>query len=149
MKLKKLLVEQGNNPVMRYQAEYMWDKGVGRWVGENTNQSFEEAVADAEEEYEGSVYHPGVWVGFSFGDVSVGAEADEDGSYERINLEGDACIIVVGEMEPNHPLFRKVGKDIQIRAEELVDASMESDRDDREHRRNPSRFYGVNKRDFM
>ncbi len=150
MKLNTILLEK-DAPVVSYYAEFEHNEGlVGKWDIEETGDSFEQAVKDSQKALgvKGNSMYPGVWVGWILNEPKVVPEADEEGDYTTVQQGGEAIVIMTGAPDPNHPLLRKVIKEMSLESNEAAQDALYDHRDEQEYRADPHRYYGVSKRDF-
>lgn len=159
MKLGKILSEARararpgtQRGVTHYHAEFSGDGtnlDWSKWDAQKA-RNYEDAIANAKDEFQvdGQEYTRGVWVGTHINDVEFNDDATEEGPWRRAEVSGEACIVVQGKMEPSHPLFRKVQKDVSAMVSDHIEDATYNDRETQEERRNPYGFRGLNKRDF-
>ena len=148
MKINKVLSEQGGQ-VMLYHAEYSMNNGIGR-IDSDSVESLQDGLDVAHDEFsiEAKQMFPGVWVGWSFGEAEISDDADEDGPYQYTELTGDLVIITNQQISPEHPIFKKVVRQMDMEADDEMSEAQYAHRDEQEYRRDPYAYYGVKRSDF-
>ena len=144
MKASDVLVEQGK-PVLVYHADYSHSSGLDKFATEGPEEeSFQEVIKGMADEFgieDGQQVHPEVWVGWKFGE----AEFDEDST----EMSGDVVIVSQGQIPPNHPIFRKVEKEVVSAADDEVSNASYDQQDSDDYHKDPLGYYGMKQSDFM